>query len=406
MKLGLIFPGFNQYSRLDTTWVLHGIGHLYTECKQAGIDVEFIDGRLMDFKTTTEKISSGNFTHIGISVISAYKDNAEKLIRWIKANEASINIIVGGVHPSVCPDWIGNTLADFVVIGEGEKLLLKIMKNDLNPGVYQGIVDDLDSLKPIDRSIFPYEEELIGGNLPKPFHTIIIGRACPSQCTFCAPVAHNMFGKKMKLRSSAHVINELKLLNGNSFYINDDCFIAYPNYVREFCKAIKPLDLKWWCQGRADIVSNNESMIEEMTNSGLCGMIIGHESGNDEVLSKIKKGVTRAENIKSAHVLQDNGCQVWSNIMLGFPNELPHQVIDTISMVSEMKPNVISICGFTPTPGSFLYNECQRKKIMPLNPDQEYFNRGGISPKIVGPDYKFLDWACNQMMQITYGRKN
>jgi radical SAM superfamily enzyme YgiQ (UPF0313 family) len=407
MKLILIFPNFERWSMLDQNWHQHGIAHLYTETRKAGFNVEYWDGRDYSMDQMFEKIKNDPIiTHIGISVLSVYRDNAVNILRWLESEQPQITTIVGGIHVTACPEDFGG-LADYIIKGEGEKLLPDILRGVVSiPGIYEGTTENLDELEYINRSIFSQKERPINPILPEPFATIINSRACPGQCTFCAPISHNVFGKKFKIRSVPHIIGEIEHLIDTmgirSFFLHDDNSIANVQYMLDFCDSVKDLKLKWWCQGRADIVEKNPILVEKMAIAGCSGMLVGFESGSDRILEYIKKGVTREQNIKACHILHDNDMMVWANLMVGFPTEQPHEVLETIMMVEKMHPDLVSICTFTPFPGSYLYDYCKENKLMPENHTQDYWNRGQFEQKILGPDYAFLQWAIQKMCDITY----
>jgi radical SAM superfamily enzyme YgiQ (UPF0313 family) len=406
MKLAIIFPDFQLWSHLDQNFIQHGIAHLITEARKAGYDAELWDGRDYPMEVMCQKIlETKELTHIGISVLSAYRDNALTLLRYITEHRPDIIRIAGGVHVTACPeDFTG--FADYILQGEGEKLLPQILAGAIAPGVHRGTIENLDELEYIDRAIFTRQEKPINSCLPEPFATIINSRACPGQCTFCAPASQNIFGKKFKIRSIPHIVGEIKQLiekiGMKSFLLHDDNSIANPKYMTEFCEAIKPLGLKWWCQGRADIVTTHPKLVETMAGAGCTGMLVGFESGSQRVLDFVRKGVTVEQNIACCNILHDNDMIVWANLMCGFPTELPSEVLETIMMVEEMMPDLVSICTFTPMPGSTLYDYCKENKLMPENPDQSYFNRGQFEKKIEGVDYAFLSWSINKMCSIAY----
>ncbi len=404
-KLVLIFPNFEGWSHLDQNWIQHGLAHLYTETKAAGFNVEYWDGRDFSMINMLAKIANDmEITHVGISVLSVYKDNAFTMLRAISEARPDIITLVGGVHvTAAAQEFVG--FADYIIRGEGEVLLPQILSGKVEKGILDGRMDNLDSLRYIDRTIFSRKEKPINPRLPEPFSTIINSRACPSQCTFCAPIAHNLFGKKFKIRSVDHIVGEIKQLNLKSFFLHDDNSISNPKYMEAFCCAIEPLGLQWWCQGRADICVNHPDLITKMAEAGCTGMLVGFESGSDRVLEFVKKGATVAQNIGCCEVLHDNNMFVWANLMCGFPTETPSEVLDTVRMVEEMMPDSVSICTFTPYPGSYLYEYCRENGLMPENPTQDYWNRGQFEPKIKGPDYRFLQWAINKMCKIVYNKE-
>lgn len=393
MKAVLIWPAFADYSSLDGTWIPHGVCQLATCARPHQVDVW--DGRVMSIDDCKRGILDTKAEVIGFSVITAYKDYARELITFAKRHRPGIKIVVGGIHPSVTEDTLD---ADYVVKGEGEITFKRILDGEIEPGVIRGEVPDLGTLVPIDRTLVTIPEQPMMG-LEEPFATIIIGRGCPHNCTYCQPAERTLFGKRLRLRPVQSVVSEIEGLNVKSFMVHDDCFTSSARYAEEFCEAVKGR-WTWWCQGRADQVVKNPTLIRKMRDAGLRGMILGHESGDDRVLEYMRKGCTARENIESVRILKALGVMTWSNIMFGLPGEPPSAVINTIAMLEEMRPDTVSMCAFTPHPGSELYEYCKENDLMPDDPPQEYFNRGRFEPKIVGPDYLFLGWAAQQMQRI------
>lgn len=392
MKASLIWPAFNSFSSLDDSWIPTGVTQIATECNARGHTVEVLDGRLYPVATMQDILKDTASQVIGISALSAYTGFALDLINFIRKARPDIKIVVGGIHPTVSPDDF--TDYDWLIKGEGEITFRKILDGEVPEGIVEGEKPDLAEILPVDRSLIRIEEKPLPG-LEEPFATLIIGRGCPWRCNFCQPAEHTLFGKRLRMRPVENVVAEIESLGVNSFMIHDDCFTASKKYVNDFCDAL-PDSLSWWCQGRADNVCDNMSLIKRMRDKGLRGMILGHESGDDRVLQYLKKDCTIAQNLESARILKALGVIVWSNIMLGVPHEPPSSVINTILMLAQMEPEIISTAVFTPHPGSELYDYCTEHNMIPEH-DWSYYNRGQFEKKIEGIDYEFLAWALSQM---------
>lgn len=392
MRASLVWPAICDYSSLDTTWLPHGVCQIATEANERGHEVDVLDGRTLGMKGLKSQILATDSEVIGFSVLSAYAGYAKELIEFTRKHREDLLIVIGGIHPTVCDDFDDY---DYLVKGEGELTFTDILEGKVDRGIVEGKHPDLAELKAIDRSLVSIDEEPLPG-LEKPFATVIIGRGCPHRCTFCYPAERKLFGNRVRMRPAAEVAAELESLKVKSFMIHDDCFTAEREYVREFCGRIHTKGLSWWCQGRADNVVENMDMVREMRDAGLKGMILGHESGDDRVLKSLKKGTSVAQNMESVRFLKSLGVTVWSNIMLGTPEESPSAVINTIAFVQAAQPDLKSITVFTPHPGSELYDVCEERGIIPEH-DYSYYNRGKFEEKIVGPDYAFLGWAAQQM---------
>jgi len=389
MRATLVYPAFEDYSELDGTWLPHGVCGIATEANARGHQVDILDGRLYPIEDAKRLMGRSDSQLFGFSCLSANMGYALELISFIREN-TDAKIVVGGIHPTVCPEDFPEY--DWLVMGEGEITFCDILDGKVEEGVIEGVTPDLAEVLQIDRSLVAIEEKPMH-NMEEPFATVIIGRGCPFDCTFCQPAERKLFGRKLRMRPVHSVVDELESLNVKSFMVHDDCFLSSKKYVREFCAAL-PGGLTWWCQGRADLVCDNIDMVSEMRDAGLSGMIIGHESGDQRVLDYLNKGVTVEQNLESTRILNALGVMTWSNIMLGIPNEPPSAAINTIAMIKAMAPQVISTAVFTPHPGSYMYEEC--KDIMPEH-DWTYFNRGKFEEKLKGVDYNFVAWTAQQL---------
>ncbi len=182
MKCTLIWPAFEDYSDLDSTWIPHGVCQLATEANARGHQVDILDGRMYpmeDAKKLIMRSSSGVF---GFSCLSANMGYALELISFTREQRPDIKIVVGGIHPTVCPEDFPTY--DWLVKGEGEITFCDILDGTISEGVIEGVTPDLSEILPVDRSLIAIEEKPMH-NMGEPFATIIIGRGCSFDCTFC-----------------------------------------------------------------------------------------------------------------------------------------------------------------------------------------------------------------------------
>ena len=124
---------------------------------------------------------------------------------------------------------------------------------------------------------------------------LMTSRGCPYHCAFCL-WPQNMYGHKQRFRSLDNVFAEIRLLVGRygvrELNIDDGTFTTRRQRVIEFCQRLKKerFKLVWTCNGRVDNL--DDEMLGEMKQSG-CKMIrLGVESGSQDVLDNIRKGLT------------------------------------------------------------------------------------------------------------------
>jgi len=139
------------------------------------------------------------------------------------------------------------------VQGEGEiafpALLESLARGEPSPRLIRGRPPDLDTLPFVDRDLFDVRAELDHSFYPgvlgldPPLVTIIAGRGCTYNCSFCQPAERLLFGPAVRRRSVASVIAELRELRDRyafrSLMIHDDCLLEDPAWVVDFARAYR-----------------------------------------------------------------------------------------------------------------------------------------------------------------------
>lgn len=411
MKVTLIYPGITSCgfcSRDKTsegTWISHGLCLLSGCAKGAGYDVSLIDlRRLCGWEEFAEKIKRLNPDVVGITLMSVDFEPAMRAVDIIKEKSPKIKIIAGGAHPTICLNELkDNEKIDHIITGEGEvsfiELLNKIKNKENPPKIIQGIPPNLDETPFADREIFGGAEVPIGGQLPAPFVTIIAGRGCIYNCSFCQPAEKLIFGNKVRRRSVDNVIAELKYLKErydfNSFLIHDDCLTEDRGWILEFCRKYRKegFGKPFACQSRADIICRNEDMVKELASAGLSMFLIGFESGNQRILNFLRKGTKVEQNLKAAKICRKYNIRIWANYMFGVPTETKKEALDTANMIRKIAPDAYSPAFFTPHPGSDLFAYCEEHNLSLIKSHSGY-RRNPNEAKIKGIDYDFLRKAA------------
>ncbi|RPI79602.1 MAG: radical SAM protein [Desulfobacteraceae bacterium] len=417
-KTILIFPaisgvGFNSFGKgMEESWISHGLCLISAYAKKAGHDIGLFDLRRLKgwdhFKTEMEK---ANPNVVGITMMSVDYNPVVKCIDIIKEIDSSIKIVVGGPHPSIAPQEILKIeKVDYVIKGEGEISFVELLEN-LRKGnppserLIEGKKPILDDLPFADRTLFGSLEypPPVKGFHP-PFVSIIAGRGCLFNCSFCQPAERAIFGAKVRRRSVENVIAELLELKNKfdfkSMMIHDDCLTEDRQWVHEFCKKYRTeIQVPFACQSRADIICREETMLEELYAAGLRLFFIGFESGNQRILNFLRKGIKVEQNYRAAELCRKHKIKIWANYMLGLPTETKDEIMDTVKMIRTIKPDHYSPAFFTPHPGSDLFNYCEEHGLS-LIKNHDSYRRNATECKIKGVDYEFLFWALNESMGL------
>jgi radical SAM superfamily enzyme YgiQ (UPF0313 family) len=348
-----------------------GILLLGTIMKARGWDVEvFIEEmRPIDF----DVIRRADL--VGISTITSTAPRAYALAD--KVRETGIPVILGGPHVSFMAEEAMEH-ADFVIRGEGERSLPALIEAWQGSRDYSGIpnlsyrsdgrvvhnpfkpcTEDLDELPSPDFSLLGSER--YGGKSGRiiPVQT---SRGCPFDCSFCSVTG--MFGREYRFRSTAKVIEELRLYDDrrNTVFFYDDNFAANPKRAKELLRAMirEGFRFAWTTQVRAD-VARDEELVGLMKEAGCRTVFIGFESVNSRSLEAMKKRQTVAEMRRAARVLRRRRIHVHGMFVYGFDQDDWETVKQTVRFAKRARLNSTQFLILTPLPGSEFFNQVSRQ---------------------------------------------
>lgn len=333
---------------------------------------------------------------IGFSAITPIFHLAVDCATKIRKEFSELLTILGGHHGSILTKDIikNNRCFDLVVFGEGELTMLDILdlykSKDYN---FNRFMKDYELLKTIDGIAFRKEEEVIINNkrhfiqnvdeLPYPARDLVpiekyiplpnqykrlptvhmfVIRGCPYQCAFCSNNA--IFGRKIRARSPQKVIDEIKSIISKygakeiSFW--DDMMTTNKRWMNEFCDLIiiNNIDIIWTCYSRVDTIT--KELLQKMKSAGCWNIFFGFESGDQQLLNNINKGITLEQIRKATKWCKEVGIEIRASFMLALPGETPELAKKTIDFAKELSPEYAQFCITTPYPGTKLFNEVDK----------------------------------------------
>jgi len=299
-----------------------------------------------------------------------------RLAHAIKGANPKIKIAFVGPHVTVLPekslrdcpeiDFVCRKEFDYSVVdyAKGKPLaeipgisFLEDGKIVHNPDAPQ--IQDLDSL-PHVTEIYKRDLDVTRYTVPfllHPFVSLYTTRGCPAQCTFCL-WPQTLSGHPWRKRSSDDVAREMAKAKElwpevKEFFFDDDTFNIQKARTIELCAKLKPLALTWSCTSR---VTTDYETLKAMKEAGCRLLIVGYESGDQQILKNIKKGATveRARQFtKDCHKL---GLVVHGDFILGLPGETHETINRTIAFAKELDVETIQVSVGHAYPGTEFYD--------------------------------------------------
>jgi radical SAM superfamily enzyme YgiQ (UPF0313 family) len=136
------------------------------------------------------------------------------------------------------------------------------------------------------------------------------------------------------------------------FFFDDDTFTANLPRAREIAKKLAPLGLAWSCNSRANL---DYDTIKFFKDCGLRLFLVGYESGNEDILTRIKKGVTLDEMRRFTRACHKAGVVIHGTFVLGLPIETPQSIQNTIQFAKELDLFSLQVSLAAPYPGTELF---------------------------------------------------
>jgi hopanoid biosynthesis associated radical SAM protein HpnJ len=302
--------------------------------------------------------------------------------RRIKAQKPGTVTILTGPHVTILPEESLRTGADVIDIvcrGEFDYAIKELCEGrpwDEVQGISflrggtvvhtadRPILTDLDALPfvaPIYKRDLPINEYVIP-HFKNPYISIYSSRGCPAKCTFCLwPQTYS--GQKMRVRSPQNVYEEVKWIKENlpqikDISFDDDTFSADKKHALAVAGLIGPLGVSWTINARANC---DYETLKVMRDAGMHHVVVGYESGNEQILKNIKKGVTKQQAIQFTKDCKKLGITIHGAFIMGLPGETRETIQETIAYAIKLDLDSIQVSLASPYPGTEFYEQCKRE---------------------------------------------
>lgn len=391
MKIALIAP---PYPLEEAPSPPLGLSYVAAICEAAGAKVAIFDYIVSRY--TPEKlrqdIDSFNPDIVGTTAVTMNFRAAAGIIREAKQYKPSLITMMGGPHVSFD---IKATLGqypeiDLIIKGEGEQTLTELLPlitdreswPKINGIAFRSgeeivttpprpLIEDLDTLPLPARHLLPMSRYRALG-FPV---SIITSRGCPNRCIFC--LGRRMVGYKVRFRSPSKVVDEIEHLityyGVDRINIADDIFTANKRRVKELCGEItrRGINFGWSAFSRVNTV--DRETLRTMRDAGCDSISFGIESGNPEMLKRVKKGITLDQARAAVRYCKELGIGTHASFMVGLPGE-NHQTLRDSSKFADELDIYYGYHMLAPFPGTTVLEEIDQYDLEIITDDWDRYD--------------------------------
>jgi radical SAM superfamily enzyme YgiQ (UPF0313 family) len=289
---------------------------------------------------------------VGITVHLTFAQRAYALADWFRRRGAVV--VLGGLHVQSCPEEAGPH-ADAIAIGEGVALWPRILA-DVEAG----------RLRPEYQSDYraPYasdpapSRELVPRRSFLTTTSVIATRGCHNRCGFCYLSTEGL-RMPYQVRDVDQIAREIALDGQPYAVFVDNNLGSRPEYLRELCRALRPLEIIWSAAVSID-VSDDPSLVREMALGGCTGVFVGFESLSLANLDDAhKRTPAPSDYARRVAILHDHGIQVNGSFVLGFDHDGPEVFEETAAWVEAQRLECATFHILTPYPGTPLFRKLE-----------------------------------------------
>lgn len=231
-------------------------------------------------------------------------------------------------------------------------------------------IENLDAL-PWASKVYKRDLDFRRYNVPfllNPFISLYTSRGCPAQCTFCLwPQTHS--GHRWRLRSSDDIAAECRYVQENfpglkEIFFDDDTFNYQKARTIELCSKLKPLGMTWSCTSR---VTTDYDTLKAMKEAGCRLLIVGYESGEQQILKNIKKGATIDMARRFTANCKKLGLLIHGDFIVGLPGETRETIRTSINFAKELDVETIQVSIAHPFPGTEFYDHVKKNGLITID---------------------------------------
>jgi len=327
---------------------------------------------------------------VGLTIhATAAHGTATEIAKRAKEAKQDTLLVAGGHHATFVPCELLRNGFDVVALGEGDQTIVDIAtalrdggrfdkipgilfnrKENGKPSIVQtaprALIPSLDALPFPALQLVKKESYTVKAFGKGNVACLETSRGCPYACDFCSVTP--TWGHKWRNKSNKRILMELELakrLGYDWIFFTDDIFVVYPNVAQRMALFDAMIEhgyssFKWLVQMRADVTAKNPDLIRRGAEAGMRFAFLGVESGSQETLKKMHKGLLTPQSTRAVRVLSDNGIIVLVGMMLGAPYESFRDMLATLRFsqrLADAGADGVQFTTYTPLPGTRIFDD-------------------------------------------------
>jgi anaerobic magnesium-protoporphyrin IX monomethyl ester cyclase len=201
---------------------------------------------------------------------------------------------------------------------------------------------------------------------PKAVYVLVEGsRGCPHRCTFCSQWNH--WQGTWRSKSPKRIADEFELCSrefGAEFlWLTDDNF-PLDSSARQLCDELVSRgiarDIMWFVQARCDDMVRHKDLLPKMRSAGNMWILTGAESGSEQTLGSIRKGIDPSQTCEAIRLMKKNDIFAQATFIIGHRNDTRETLADLREFVNDVDPDLVIFMLLTPFPGTEVYDQASR----------------------------------------------
>jgi hopanoid biosynthesis associated radical SAM protein HpnJ len=309
--------------------------------------------------------STPSFPH-DVKVAEAMKAENPRLCVGLVGAHVAVHA-EASLRASPAIDFVARTEFDFTIreVAEGRPLGEIVGLSFLDGGVVRHtperpVLENMDAL-PFVIDVYKRDltvENYFIGYLLHPYVSLYTGRGCRSKCTFCL-WPQTVGGQRYRTRSVDHVIEEISLGRRyfpqvKEYFFDDDTFTDDRPRAEAIARKLGRLGVTWSCNAKADVPYET---LKVMKDHGLRLLLVGYESGNQQILNNVKKGIRLDNARRFTRDAKALGIKIHGTFIFGLPGETAETIQETIRFARDIDPDTVQASIAAPYAGTALHRQ-------------------------------------------------